>query len=224
MDFTDFSITITVVPNEFNRLTTKEWRQKNCGAYGACFGMMLSGLGEVLCSNDEEEMVSMFIEDGHTNSGGALEVIRKYKETSDDPEVPTVKLQNLPLKIGAYGVVSKKLAPPLWASDLLAYGVNRMASSRDQYILDLLTKITNRVDSIHLHMDSAQIEHMKEVFKSTEDTIALRQENSHKIVKLLHKFGGRAERVKGGVALHTEGMTDEQKIAFLNDLDGVSHA
>lgn len=217
LDWVEFSLVVTVIPREYNRLTTQQWRNANGTSYAACFQWMLIALNEQLClPSGEQKGVSIFLEEGHHHAGEAEQVIREYKTLADDdPEIKTIREAEYPLKIGAYGRLMKEIAPPLWAADLISYCFYKQIVCRDRSFADLMQMIERRVPISGICIDEQKIKTMKEIVASSETARSKWQQDTHELVKLGHRFGLKARKHKKGVMLDLTDMTPEQIEGFL---------
>jgi hypothetical protein len=214
MKWTEHSVMSTVIPRAYNALTTTEWRNRNDTYYSACFYWILICLEELF----DEETVTIFFEAGHKHAGGVENLLRRYKLFCDiDPDVVINRPSPLPLKIGGYGRLTKELAPPLWAADLISYCTAREVARKDSFCCDLGRSIASKVPSFGICIDEEKIEIMKNVSASVAEQNKQFRAEMHEMTKFLHKFGVRAEKDKRGVGFNFEHMTPEQRDRFMED-------
>lgn len=216
-DWTEQSLVVTVIPRQYNNLTTAQWRNENGTSYGACFQWMLIALFEELClPNAEEKRVSIFLEDGHKHAGEAEQIIRDWKVFADnDPEIETIREAACPLKIGGYGRLTKEDSPPLWAADLISYCFYRQIVYRDKSFANLTQSIGEMVPISGICVDERKIETMKEIIASSKSEEREWRQDMHELIKFGHKFGLKAIKHKKGVMLDLSEMMPEQIEGFL---------
>ena len=208
-DFAEFSVVETIFPRQFNSLTTKEWRDQNGAPYQMCFQMILCTLNEWLCvPNNEAHTVSIFLEDGHRNAGGAEEIIRGYKAWSDDdPDAPVAFGRQPLLKIGGYGRLTKETAPQLWAADLISYCMYRRIVHKDMFFSHLMDKIEERVPIVGACINKEMIELLKEASIEGRALLSEWQRDTHELVKYLGQFGVRVEKHRKGILFDLSNAT-----------------
>ncbi len=215
LKWTEYSLMSTISPRAYNALTTCEWRNRNKTYYAACFYWLLIGLEE-LFAEETEETVTIFFEAGHQHAGEVENLLRNYKLFSDiDPDVVINRPYPLPLKIGRYGRLTKELAPPLWAADLLSYCFTRQVSHGDRFCRDLGRAIESKVPSFGIHIDEEKIEGMKSLAASVIEENKEFRADMHEMTKIFHQVGVRAVRDKRGLMVDLEHMTPEQRARFM---------
>lgn len=215
MKWTEYSLMSTIIPRAYNALTTCEWRNHNKTYYAACFYWLLIGLEE-LFAEENDETVTIFFEAGHRHEGEIINLLRHYKLFSDiDPDIVVNQPYPLPLKIGGYGALTKELAPPLWAADLISYCFIRRVAHKDAFCRDLGRYIESTVPSFGICVDEEKIEGMKSLAASVAAENEEFRAEMHEMTKIFHQFGVRAIRDKRGVMFDFENMTAEQTARFM---------
>jgi hypothetical protein len=118
-------------PYDYEGATTQEVRSRMGSTYGALTYLLLMKLSGVLLNpSGTPDRVNIFLEAGHRNSREAVGQIAHYKASTEpvresiDGVTDIIDLNPLRtsfMRIGDYGLLRKKEAPPLQAADLLAY-------------------------------------------------------------------------------------------------------
>lgn len=223
IDHTEFSIVASVIPRVYNRLTTKQWRSTYGTAYSSCINGILIGLTEYLDLPPGETLtLSIFLEDGHAHAGEAENVVRDYKTFSDnlaESDVPVVDrwIEEPTLRIGRYGRLTKEMAPPLWAADLISYCTYNSIVRKDFLCCDILKKIHDRVPGFGVKLFDEQIRTIIDDTVQAETALQERAEGIHRLVKYLFQFGVTAHRDRRGVILDFSEMTPKQERCWLDD-------
>jgi len=226
IDHTEFSLIISIIPREYNLLTTQQWRSKYGSAYSTCITGIILGLIEhfsLYADTDNTLTFSIYLEDGHKHSAEAEEEIRKYKTFSDDSESTDSKVirssPDLNLRIGKYGRLTKEMSPPLWASDLISYCTYNEIARRDAFCADIMQKIHNRVPGFGVLLGREQIEQIIESTKLGEDLNRQWYQDMPGVVRYLYQFGITAHRDQKGIAFDSTHMTSEQQEGLQSDDD-----
>jgi hypothetical protein len=215
--WTEHSVLSTVVPRTYDALTTCEWRSQNKTYYAASFSWILIALEELFCEEEEkEEAVTIFFEAGHRHAGEVENMLRHYKLFSDiERGVMRPPNEPLPLKLGGYGRLTKEIAPPLWAADLISYCFTRSVAYKDAFCREILEDIAVQVPSVGIGIDEEKIELMKRVASSVVEQNKQFRKDMHEMTRTLQRFGVRAVKDKRGIMFDFEHMTLEEKKRFM---------
>lgn len=224
IDHAEFSMVASVIPRVYNRLTTRQWRSTYGTAYSSCINGILIGLTEFLNLPAGETLtLSAFLEDGHAHAVEAENVIQGYKTFSDnlaESEVPVIDrwIEEPTLRIGDYGRLTKEMAAPLWAADLISYCTYRQIMRRDLFCADIMEKIDDKVPGFGVKLFDEQIRAMIDDTVQAETAMKERHEYIHRLVNYHFQFGIKAHSDRRGVMLDFSGMTPEQERRWLDDL------
>lgn len=226
IDYTELSLVVSIIPREYNLLTTQKWRSKYGSAYSTCITGIILGLIEHFSLNAETDNTlnfSIYLEDGHTHAAEAKEEIRKYKIFTDDLKSADTKViksgPDLGLKIGEYGLLKKEMAPPLWASDLISYCTYNEIARRNAFCADIVQEIDKQVPGFGVMLGQEQIQQIVEATELGEDINKQWFQDMHGVVKHLYQYGITAHRDQIGIAFDCTKMTSEQYKAFQSDDD-----
>jgi hypothetical protein len=190
----------------------------------------------------DTETLGVFLEEGHPNALQALELIRRAKDQTDpidmsgwreieveDSELPPLlplpneddPLREKGLKIGAYGLGSKRGMLPLQAADLLAYCLHTeiVTMTRDRFsrivIEDL---VSGGLPHYGLHYSDDRMKDLVEWADADEKKINQEKRVASSVIRELNKFGFTAKPVPIGLKVDYSKASEDGMKKYFPDL------
>ena len=231
----------TIRPAEYKLLTSPRFRSDHGSAYSICVQVCIAALHLFLpAPGRDTETVRLFLEDGHRNALQALEMIKRAKEDRDPidmrgwQEIEVEDSDHLPalmpsdngndplrqkgLKIGAYGLGSKRTMPPLQAADLLAYCLHTEIATRshDRFARTVMSDLLrDGLPHYGFHCSEDRITDLIEGIAEDEKKIAAEKRVASSAIRELKKFGFSAKLNALGLDIDFSNASEEGMKKYL---------
>ena len=215
-------------PYWYDRLTTPVFRSRHGSSYAhavqGCIALVIASLRKM---NAGSEVLGIFMEEGHRNAQEVVEVIRELKKETDPTELPEemdgsvygdpLSIDPRPyskeddhllqegLKIGAYGLGSKKIMLPLQAADVFSYCMHDAVNRPETYSSRrIMSKLSRGIPHYGLVEDKKRILELVEFTQKNEQIRAEQNRRKYILKRELQQSGFIVEKrqrgfiVKGG--------------------------
>ena len=223
--YVDMGVSIIMTPDDWRLSTTDTFRCKHGSAYGICMELLLMLASVSLRKPGEEpQRVSVFLEDGHKNSGDAILRASNYKADTEPLEVPpganvTQWLDDLPrtrfMRIGSIGLVPKITTLPVQAADLFTYLVSNLLRPTGHYIFqDCLGELASLKPHWYSAWNTQKVKLLVDTIKLGTEIGEERNQDAWRLSGALRALGLKTRILQGGLAIDGRGrnasITEEQ--------------
>jgi hypothetical protein len=208
-EFATFGQIAWVKPKLYNRITTKEFRNRHGTAYASLLGYVVAKVGINVTNHfHRKEVVSVFLESGHRHANEALHFIKQAKLITSDflPDSEIVGpignsgLRFSPFKIGVISLGEKAEMKPLQAADILAYcSLCLLRNANDGFAKAVLAAIDLPIYKHHLDEDCLQ--QQIEILRRTDAKEQTLMHNRRVQIKELRKLGVDFQVLPDGISV-----------------------
>jgi hypothetical protein len=231
-----FGIAFLVSPAVYSRLTTPAFRSRHGSCYSmaaqGCLGLAFHFLRQL---GSSAETVGIFVEEGHKNDREVIEALGEFKRQTDPIDLPDDldgavyggpldmlqdpysgeddPLRRRGVKVGAYGLGSKKIMLPLQAADIFAYCAHGFARRPDAYFCrGVIDKLRGRVPHYGYACGKKQLLELMEGVKKEQVLKEKQRHDYYLLERQLGNCGFKVEKLSGGISV--SGSTAKMEAFF----------
>lgn len=195
-----FGVFAFISPAEFERATSKRWRERHGSAYRCAIQTLIYYLWQRMTDSGKvPTKLTVALEAGHVNARDAYDSLLLYKKETDPFSDPAIIAQLGPEQVGQRGsallldgvLLSDKInMPALWSADLLAFFAHGYITyPRDPYYRGALGEIYRSVEVKGFEIDRSQIEEYAEAADQMDLKIKEFKAATHAKAKALKPLG-----------------------------------
>lgn len=219
-------------PADLLAITTPQERARWGGAYGMCTELLLCLVSK---EGGQLERINVFLEKGHANAGSALKRIEYFKYDSEpiewpdllDPaalntaDTPENRMRLSAIRIGKYGVVTKKAAPATQAADLFAYfATTTFRNDDDPVFSGIFDNLVSRTKHALSPWGPQALAELVNASRYTEERRHSEKSNLYALRGLYHAQGLQTHVLPWGLVID-KGPADEQSAELRRQLDEI---
>jgi hypothetical protein len=231
-------VSCTINQKEYKSMTSAEYRGRYGSAYGLAVGACFYQASQFFKDVHATEELSVFIEDGHQHSRGAVDLMLYAKQqmlTVSKPDDPAfeiepagdreiVRVRNFTspyggfLQIGSVGAGSKISMRPLQAADILAYCTLNQAGEFSKGVIE---SIRQSVPIISKSVNQEDIQAFIDGVTQDEQHRSETRRMMHEMSRTLGLLGIKMRNVPTGVQIDLSGAHDIKSLELQLPLKGV---
>jgi hypothetical protein len=221
-----FGVSFLTSPRWYDQCTTPAYRNRHDSCYSMSVHGCLAVAFRLLHRLDAgTETVGIFVEEGHKNDREVIETLGELKRQTDPFELPddldgivsASPFLDIPkddysgeedpffqkgVKVGAYGLGSKRTMLPLQAADIFAYCARDVARRPDAYFCKgVMRKLRSRIPHYRCIYDKKLILNLVERVEADELVRGQQRRNCYVLKQQLRNFGFDVEEVRSGLSV-----------------------
>jgi hypothetical protein len=222
----DFAVSCSIDPQEHLAITTQDERSFYGSAYTLAVMGCLSAINRHLGDKVAETTLNIYLEDGHRNTGQAIEILQEEWRIQQGPEIlglPTTSVvaaglppEALPrpgVRLGTVAPGTKSQMNPLQAADLLAYGVLNFSHPLFKVAL---SRINATVPILAYHASPEDVRSSLDKHQKGRQMVA---EARNQVARVIGTVGGKIRRSPYGPILSLKDVEEEAWQELLRGLE-----